>query len=370
MITPNSITGMTGLPARPVYFVKLHGSPTPNLVVKGEAGGKYVTGMSNDDAVISIAWGSKLMKNVNSSLVNMKIMNPSEIQVFKAAAAAKLAPGSKQLLNTTEATPYNWVKMPYVAHISDASPEEEITKIGMSGTPITLMQWSAPKAIAAMQKMSNDALWMQLGQVVAVDIFNGNSDRFELETGTWTNFGNVMFHTVQGQPRVIGLDTFDPHAGARGNLNKRGVYDELRILIDISRRKEFAKACTESFGSTVAKAMRPQTDVRFRDDATGNITWAPVKALPKLFGAFADSFEQGLVTGAQALKTYLQAKTIMTGQLATRSPLAPAVPPRPAILGGTHRLPPPTAPTRPTTAPPKQIPQGILDRMRFLGWSV
>ena len=63
MITPNSITQMAGLDKRPVYFVSLNGAPAPSVVVKGDAAG----------ADVSITWGSKLMKNVNKKIANLRI---------------------------------------------------------------------------------------------------------------------------------------------------------------------------------------------------------------------------------------------------------------------------------------------------------
>jgi len=45
-ITAGSINGVTGLSERPVYFLKVNGSPTPNLVVKGDAASGAHAGMT------------------------------------------------------------------------------------------------------------------------------------------------------------------------------------------------------------------------------------------------------------------------------------------------------------------------------------
>src|SRR4051812_490666 len=107
-IVPRSITGISGLEKHPVYFLKLNGAGTPNLVVKGEHGG----GSMNDaDVAVSVAWGSKLMKNVQNSLVNTKVMGMTEIQVFKAAVQATFA-NTTQQFQYAFGSSYKWVKMP------------------------------------------------------------------------------------------------------------------------------------------------------------------------------------------------------------------------------------------------------------------
>src|SRR4051812_8276721 len=103
MITPGSISAMTGLAKRPVYFLTLNHGAGPSVVVKGDAAG----------ADVSIKWGSKLMKNVNDTQVNTKIMTPTEITVFTQFGNATFAANTPQKMNL--AGGYTWVKMPFVA---------------------------------------------------------------------------------------------------------------------------------------------------------------------------------------------------------------------------------------------------------------
>ena len=70
-ITPGSITGIGGLTVRPVYFLRLNGANNPSLVVKGESNVSH--------GATSVAWGAKLMKNVNDIQVNTKMMTPAGI---------------------------------------------------------------------------------------------------------------------------------------------------------------------------------------------------------------------------------------------------------------------------------------------------
>src|SRR3954447_25517248 len=176
-ITAGSITGLTALPNRPIYFLKLNGAAAVSLVVKGDAPPNIDGGPANPDAPISIKWGSKLMKNVNNDLVNVKIMTPLEVGIFKQYAQANLVNGSKPYNNLD--VNYTWVKMPHAAGLSDAQMTDEVTK-----KPIqSLIKRN-------IQTFSDAEIWVDLGKIVAVDIFNGNNDRFDIATGKWMNYGN------------------------------------------------------------------------------------------------------------------------------------------------------------------------------------
>src|SRR3954447_1990672 len=209
MITPGSITDIEGLGTRPVYFLKLHNAMTRNMVVKGEADAQS---MSSKDLEISISWASKLMKNVQNSQVNSKLMNPVEIQEFQAAAAAKFKKDSREYDYVFGGFRCKWVKMPFVNGLSDADFMSDIEAKSGDST-YTTREFDMRLFKLTIIKLSEDAVWRDLGKTVAVDIFNGNNDRFNLVTGMWSNFGNIMFLTG-GQTRVIGLDTFDTNSGS------------------------------------------------------------------------------------------------------------------------------------------------------------
>ena len=344
-ITPNSIAGMTGLSNRPVYFLRLNGSQTPNLVVKGEP--PTVPFATTDELQTSVKWGSKLMKNVNNSSVNTKIMTPNEVLVFKRFAVTAFPHDSKQYQTVAPGGPnYNWVKMPYVAGLSDAELYENRNP-----------NFAAIKQNIA--KFSDEQVWTDLGKIVAVDIFNGNCDRFDTKTGDWVNEGNVMF-TTGGPTKVIGLDTFDPYS-EQSNLTKAGGFEELRKLVDPGQRRIFATAAVKSVGSKFKRALGtgvasitlmsngPNGPQRLSID---------VNTLPNLFLPYAPNFEAGLATGANDLKVYLQNKVRQyrgQWQRATPKNMAPRI-------GGARAA---------AHAPAKKtIPQGVLDRMAYLGWMV
>ncbi len=319
-ITAGSITGINGLKDRPVYFLKLNNAPTPNLVVKGDAPGK--TDGAAADAAVSIKWGSKLMKNVNNASVNVKIMTPDEIAVFKAFATTQFPNTSTQFLALSETC--TWVKMPFVDGLSDADFLTE----DKQGPVINLIKRN-------IQKFSDDAVWTDLGKVVAVDIFNGNNDRFDIFTGKWMNYGNVMF-LAAGPTAVIGLDAFDPNSG-ESNLNTGPAHDALNVLIDPGARQAFARACVTSVGATMKrelggnKKVAPYHSITVRVYGTEAVS-IDIATMEQLFLAFAPSFAQGITTGAADLKRYLVAKV------------------------------------QQYTQQNRALPQGVVDRLTWLNW--
>ena len=172
-ITPNSITEMSANEQRPVYFLHMNNSAQPTLTVKGEA--------KKDDGEISIKWSSKLMKNVNDQQVNTKIMTAAEVTIFKAAARALLTGNPKKLIAlqkflVTEKENLTWVKMPYLAGLSDANFWREDSKGFLLSVPA--MSADVKKVLL---KYSQATVWTQLGKIIAVDLFNGNGDRFNSE---------------------------------------------------------------------------------------------------------------------------------------------------------------------------------------------
>jgi hypothetical protein len=411
LIVPGSITGMAGLTDRPVFFLKLNNSLTPNLVVKGEATGN--TAQSTDDEKsISVKWGSKLMKNVNNALVNTKIMTLPEITVFLQAAQQNFAAGTKQAqFASAGPTGFKWVKMPYVAGLSDADAWSK-----KDGKYVVL----APDAKKVIERFAEDRVWSELGKILAVDIFNGNSDRFDVEHGHWVNNGNVMF-LDGGTTKVIGLDTFQP-GGDHSNLARAGHFDALKNMTDPMRRKAFSEAVATSVGEELEKLMKKASMGSVTIVIPGAAAGMPdqirrigLDEVSTVFLPFAPLLDAGIAAGANDLKNYLQKKVRQyrtaggiappghgaAAAAALPPPAMPALPPPPVvprgpIMGANRRapvvLPPPppprtpvigqnrvapTPPPRPAMpappAPPvlaKTIPQGILDRMAFLGWTV
>ena len=352
---PSNITGMTCLEMRPVFFLKLNGSLVTNLVVKGEGDGAVAL---LDHAETSIKWGAKLMKHVNSTEVNTKIMTPPEITAFKIAGLLLIPQNmARPRLNlATPGPPFTWTKMPYVDGMSDAEFWNK-----------DLGKFDSLPAKKNIVKMSDDAFWTDLGKVVAVDIFNGNCDRFDIEKGkgSWVNKGNIMFMPAGGPTKVIGLDTFDPNARDFHDLNShidftnmqtRGEFQHLLFLTDAGERLKFAKKCVTSVGSELKKAFKDITRITLQTDGpqgTVNVR-IEIAQMAKLFDDYASVFDAGIAAGAALLKQHLQAKV--------RQYAPVRQPPRP----GGHRgyQPPPLI-----QVPGKTIPQGILDRMAYLKWT-
>ena len=348
---PSNITGMTCLEERPVFFLKLNGSLLNNLVVKGEGTGEVAL---DDHAETSIKWGAKLMKNVNNTEVNTKIMTAAEVLAFKTAGLLLIPPNmARPRLNLAiPGPPYTWTKMPYVDGVSTAEFWSD-DKGAYEATP-------AKKHIS---KMSDDAFWTDLGKVVAVDIFNGNCDRFDVTTGNWQNKGNVMFMAA-GPTKVIGLDTFDPNAAGLSdlrspldftNIQTRIMFQHLLLLTDSGERLKFSRACVKSVGEWLKKAFAGKTSITVpvQGPQGPGLLRIEVAQMATLFADYAPVFDQGIAAGATQLKANLQGK------------VRQYAPVRPPLRPGGHRG---YQPPQPVPVPGKTIPQGILDRMAYLKW--
>mgnify|MGYP005810676607 CR=1 FL=1 len=343
-IQQGSITGITGLEKRPVYFLRLNGAAQPNLVVKGDARNGSHPGITDAEALVSIKWSSKLMKNVNNTLVNTKILTAPEFAVFQQAAQATFGNGSRQRGFLTQ--PFKWVKMPMVPGLSDA----EFYNDGNDVETRRLKE--------VVPKLLDDAVWRDLGRVLAVDIFAGNSDRFDVATGDWVNKGNLMF-LDGGATAVIGLDTFDPNSQDQGNLANRGGFEAMRTLTDAARRDTFALACTRSVGSELQRAATAKLLGRFTLRVPGlndAVIAFDVENLGTLYERYAPLLAQGIAAGAAALRAYLQGKQQQYAPQPSWQNANASQAQRRIIMGGNR------------TVQPKQLPAGVRQRMAYLGW--
>lgn len=352
---PGTVSGVTGLTTRPVYFLKLNGGPQPTVVVKGE---NALAGLSDADAEISIRWSSKMMKNINNDQVNTKVMTPAEIVVFNAAArVAYPNPGDIQNANLTQ--PYRWVKMPYVAGLSDAELYNSAGKV------------NANTIKPVLQRFLDAQVWTDLGTVVVGDIFSGNNDRFKFDgtggvagmTVEWANYGNIMF-TAGGATSVIGLDTLDP-SGSDGRSNLGSGQADLGVLPILSNanqplRAAFALKCTRAIAHEIKRRMGSVSSLTLAvvGGQVGQILRVykenpPVGdiSVDDLLGGYAPDFQTGFDAGVNRLKNYLQGK---------RQNYAPAVP---WVRALPLRI---VAPQQ--AAPRKAFPAGVQSRMQTLGW--
>lgn len=373
MITPNLIQAISGLENRPVFFLTFANSRVPNLVVKGDA----LRG-SVRDVQASVKWSSKLMKNINNRLVNSKPMNFAEIDVFSGFIKRNFLPTSRQYKYVIDGrNDFVWVKMPFVPGLTDAEYRNDDDKLIIENGEFK-NKFDTAKAKEALSKLLSEHVWQELGKIVAVDIFNGNADRFNPSNGEWANQGNLMFVKNNGQLSPIGLDTFDPSAMIAGNdytgcansnLMKTETYEPLRTLSEAGYRQQFARKCLRGVGIAFQNV--------FKTNGLGSIS-LPIKGgdqslniritveeLDDFFLMYLSDFENGLAMGADQLKLYLQNKARQySRQLNNRMANA-------ARIGGARPYQPPVqtlAPARPQIAAPNSLPVGVVTRMKFLNW--
>lgn len=363
------ITGMMKVKDRPVFFLKLNNSPSWNLVVKGDA--------RKDDREAgrnSIVWSSKIMKHTNNKLVNTKLMDSNEILHFTNSARSFFTnTQSEEYIQSVEAAQANifeWVKMPFVQGLSDADfLEQKRDKFDVAQELIL--------------KFMSEDIWRELGVVVAADIFNGNSDRFDISNGKWINRGNIMF-VAGGDTSVIGLDAYDPNS-QMSNMESNALYKELDILRHAGLQQEFAMKCTLGVGTQFKDKL--YNDKKYLGKALAipagdTVILVQENDLETLFTPYATVFAEGLQRGSMKLKTYLQRKhnqyyAPQRPQMAPRS-LQPATPQRPqSPPRGIQPAPPPRPASKPFVrgAVPQMIwqankamPEGVKARMGYLGW--
>ncbi len=332
LLAPNSIIGIHyigGAQYRAVYRVI---TAAGEMVIKAEKTGEK-------DASASLKWGSKLMKNVSSADVNVKILSQNEIGEFHRAATA-LLPNDPDLFGffTSQIV---WVKMPLIQDLSDSD----------------LWQKNLGDVVALYNKMNKPNFWVQLGQILAVDIFIGNIDRFALD-GTPMNEGNIFFRDAgNGGHDTIGLDFFSVRDLANGDSNlvkfkttsDEGTFDYLYTLTQDGRMTGYA--------TNVVHGLNAHLNKRNRKNAAGNAIRADL-ALDCAF--YTGKLKEGIVLGATAIRSYLRGKIATYGAM-------PA--PAPPAAGWKRAVPqPPPIPSNNKPVAKHKIPPGIISRMQFLGW--
>ena len=288
-VKKGSITKISGLEKRPVYFLHLKGDPNPTVVVKGESR----TGQDFEDA---LCWGTKIMRNVNDKSVRVKVMTASEVDVFK--SIAKVTFNGKVQGKSLEEIGITWIKMPYIAGLQDAETRETDDKADVS---------------KVINRFMSKQFWYELGQIVAVDIFIGNNDRFDTK-GNWVNQGNVMFapEKKSGRDRLIGLDTFDTGGGDKAYFAKSGTTgNEIQILNDSAIRHTYAEKCTKSVGRGLCRSAKRCGAKGYYVRTPDNVASIDIDQLEKAFEKFTEPFERGIEVGASNMKKYLRGKSSM-----------------------------------------------------------
>jgi hypothetical protein len=130
--------------------------------------------------------------------------------------------------HVVQANEFKWYKMRFIDGLKDLE--------GIGKKDILLHNF--------VQQAENDTFWVSLGEIVAVDIFIGNNDRFDLESGKLRNPGNLMFNLAHPVSILLGLDAFDRTIAkwdsARQNLIVVEDYKSLEILRSRHNMQEFA----------------------------------------------------------------------------------------------------------------------------------
>lgn len=184
--------------SKPVFLVVFNDGS--KLVVKVEgSGGTMMGAMSPKLAKFS----GGLMAQV-SPAVQPTLLTRAEINTLKTLPPAKYAPPRNALkknlmeppgltrafLEVLDDPKQGWYKMAYVENLRslDTTDDNELAQV-------------------LYQMRQNRTVLFTLGQIVAIDLFIGNEDRFDGE-GKITNKGNIVFQKVAEKYVPIGLDFF------------------------------------------------------------------------------------------------------------------------------------------------------------------
>jgi len=369
-ITNVSIKAMSGISKKPVYFLTMQGQNKPTITVKGENKADRDT-ITIADTEIAIKWSSKLMKNVSDSQVNTKIMEPTEVHIFKTKARELLVREPDKLLPLSIGG-LIWVKMPYVNDLSNADlffkNKNNNWETAVKGIKDLFRRFSYPNT------------WIQLGRILAVDIFDGNWDRFN-SSGGWDNNGNVMFQKAANGYRVTGLDTFDVKNTPDTNLNQPlspQVQQHLQILMSDIRMREYATNVTTEIAGFILKAMGNAVGGGiddFKMKAGGRKITITRKGEPDFFYGYIDDLCTGLKEGRDEIKRYLLEKVRQYDSQWIPTSRSLSTPRSTGFSMGSNKhsdiavkTSAPAGFTTPSSL--KTIPQGITDRMRYFRWIV
>lgn len=347
--------GQVGTPCRPVFLVTLTDDST--MVVKCEGKG---TSHSKDDAVFSARFGAELMAQVNSK-VGVEELKKPELEALESLGDKLWKPGKNaheyfhDQVQTSDPAHFFWVKMPFVQNLKDARDLFEKNKGGK---------------LLDKLKANNNAALHGLGEIVAVDLFAGNEDRFAAN-GDLSNDSNIMFEKqADGSYKPIGLDVYHKD-GAHSNLNA----EPLSVKQQMTSKKIGERPPVQWGG---LKLQSPQT-LKLHAVAMKNglnkffkSYLGTAVADDQLLGdAAVNALADGLVAGAAVLKKYIQAMPAdqwsdgvkMRLELlkwdivppARPTSAAPAQPP--GVAPPRPQQPVPTVPPRPGTPAPATPPQ-------------
>lgn len=309
-ITEDSLVTMASHPSKPIAFIQVINSEDilTDLVIKREA----QSDRSNPAHVGSIAWTSKIMKNVQDPLVKMILLDDQELN-FLTSVVNQYIPGTPTCQDLIENVENSvWVKMLTASDLSDGA----FSTRGGDGKKDEL---NFEKLTALLSHLHNPDNWVELGKVLAADIFNGNSDRFSLDGTSWTNGGNLLFINA----RIIGLDVWDPsNRSGQSNLFDRQMGRNhtfeskmLDPLSDTLKRRQYAENVVKAVGERIDRTLK---NAGYKEDQKISITFGKGRGKVKikckrseftdLYTHRASLVEQGVIEGTDKLREYLLVK--------------------------------------------------------------
>jgi len=307
-----------GNPMGPVFLLTFKGSilQADRLVVKAERG---------TDRGARFTTTAEIMRVVDPRAI-AELISPSEYLALKQAA---LRIGTENFKFWLAAPETFFVKMKVRKHFIDL---QKPPPQGFDAAQIEILQKVMPKLAG------NQSLWESLGEIVAVDLFLGNADRISpgevSGAARLLNAGNVFlkFDASGNLKKAIALDNFDTNEDA-SRLRGQGIptywlTDYAPILKNDGPARSYSRTVIEE---VIRHGKTAGVEVHIGQDEVG---------------FFFEGFKRGLAK----LKAYV-----------LRSFTRPQ-----ALIG--HARENPYMPSRAPNPPRAQLPRGIIDRAKSLGW--
>jgi hypothetical protein len=262
--------------SRPVFLLNFKDGS--KLVVKAE-----IRSMIGKSTPQSVQWGGHMMKQV-SNPIEAAALTETEMRILRNLGVWKYCNGQigertrEYLIDLMKSGLFSFFKMPFLANLR--------------ALDTMLAKNRGAKVLA---KLRNDrSVLVGLGQIVAVDLFIGNGDRFG-STGRVVNEGNVIFQKNADKTYTpVGLDFFQAQ-GQAANLYKAPPDDWAGVIlgtqVQSSRLTQFATNAIDSLNEVFANAL------------AGTIT-----AQDLMSSICIGRFTAGLREGAATLQAFLRQK--------------------------------------------------------------